>query len=151
MVMTSEDLYYKRARFSTRLPADRLYTASHFWLIEVEPGRWRVGLTKFASRMLGDIVDLGFEVSEGTVVDLGQAIGWLEGFKARTDLYSVVAGSFGGGNPALAENIDLIDTDRYGNGWLYLIEGTSDPDARDVHGYAQVLDATIDRMRGRLP
>ena len=30
--MTTPDIYYKRSRFSTRLPWDRLYTASHFWV-----------------------------------------------------------------------------------------------------------------------
>ena len=50
--MTPPDIHYKRSRFSTRLPWDRLYTASHFWVFEAEPGRWRVGLTKFAARML---------------------------------------------------------------------------------------------------
>src|SRR5262249_54307045 len=52
----SNTYYYKRARFLTHLPKDRLYTRSHAWLVEVRPGVWRIGLTKFASRMLGDIV-----------------------------------------------------------------------------------------------
>ena len=85
--MTPPDIYYKRSRFSTRLPWDRLYTASHFWVLEAEPGRWRVGLTKFAARMLGDIVDLEFEVPDGGAVGVGEVIGSLEGFKARTELY----------------------------------------------------------------
>lgn len=141
------ELYYKRSRFSTRLPGDRLYTASHFWLKEETPGRWRVGLTKFAARMLGDVVDVGFDVGEGDQVDVGQTIGWLEGFKARTDLYCVGLGRFGGANPLLETTIDVLDSDRYGEGWLYVIEGEPDPEARDTRGYAAVLDATIDRMR----
>lgn len=143
------DIYYKRARFSTRLPADHLYTASHFWIVPQEPGVWRVGLTKFAARMLGEVVDLGFEARPGDPVELGQTIGWLEGFKARTDLYTVVAGHFVGGNPDLDADIDIIDTDRYGRGWLYAVAGQPDPEASDVHGYVKVLDATIDRLRGR--
>ena len=144
------DIQYRRSRFSTRLPADRLYTASHFWIAEREGGIWRVGLTKFASRMLGDVVDLGFDARAGDEVELGEAVGWLEGFKARTDLYTVIAGRFVEGNPALDTDIDLIDTDRYGEGWLYAVEGRPDADASDVHGYVKVLDATIDRMRGQL-
>ena len=50
---------YKRSRFQTRLPKNRLYTASHFWLAEVEAGLWRVGFTRFATRMLGEIVESG--------------------------------------------------------------------------------------------
>ena len=99
---TPSDIHYKRSRFSTRLPWDRLYTASHFWVFEAEPGRWRVGLTKFAARMLGDVVDLEFEVPEGGPIAVGDVIGSLEGFKARTELYAVLQGRFLGGNPALA-------------------------------------------------
>ncbi|MDB5300938.1 MAG: Glycine cleavage system protein, partial [Phycisphaerales bacterium] len=40
---------YKRSRFQTRLPKGRLYTQSHFWLAETEPGLWRIGLTRFAT------------------------------------------------------------------------------------------------------
>jgi len=142
-------IHYRRSRFATRLPDDLLYTASHFWIAGQPDGTWRVGLTKFAGRMLGDIVDLGFEVREGDQVELGATIGWFEGFKARTDLYTVVAGRFAGSNPDLDGDIDLVDTDRYGRGWLYAVSGLPDPDARDVQGYVTILDETIDRMRGR--
>ena len=143
------DLYYRRSRFSTRLLTDRLYTPSHFWVKEHEPGHWRVGLTKFAARMLGDVVDIGFDTATDSAVRLGDAIGWFEGFKARSDLYSVVEGRFIGGNPLLADDVDVVDRDRYGAGWLYAIDGRVDPEARDAPGYAQWLDDVIDGLRGR--
>ena len=145
-----DGVYYKRSRFATRLPADRLYTPSHFWIVEGKPGLWRVGLTKFAARMLGDVVDLGFNVQPGDPVEVGQTIGWLEGFKALTDIYSVIDGRFEGGNSDLDGDIDLVDRDRYGKGWLYAVRGTPDPAASDVRGYVAVLDATIDKMRGKV-
>jgi glycine cleavage system H protein len=145
------DIHYRRSRFSTRIVGDRLYTPSHFWVLEHEPGCWRIGITKFAARMLGDVVDLGFDVPPGETVQLGDAIGWFEGFKARSDLYTVVAGTFVGGNPRLEEDVDVIDRDRYGRGWLYEVRGTPDAAACDAAGYAAILDATIDRMRGRTP
>ncbi len=141
------ELYYRRSLFRTRLLGDRLYTASHFWLQEQEPGLWRVGLTKFASRMLGDIVEIAFEIPEGAPVDVGDSIGWFEGFKARSDVYSVAAGTFAGGNPELTERLALIEDDRYRRGWLYAVRGRAEAGAMDLHGYAALLDATIDRMR----
>jgi glycine cleavage system H protein len=128
-----------------------MYTASHFWARELQPGVWRVGVTKFAARMLGDVVDVGFDAHIDADVHLGDAIGWFEGFKARTDLYTVVSGRFAGGNPALENDVDVIDRDRYGSGWLYAVEGAIDPDARDAAGYVELLDEVIDRMRGRHP
>src|SRR6266496_2491807 len=69
-------LHYKRSHFATQLPADYLYTASHAWIAAQGPGLWRVGLTKFATRMLGEMVDHGFEVEENTLLRPGQIVGW---------------------------------------------------------------------------
>ena len=140
-------VYYKRSRFSSRLPADRLYTPSHFWVAEVEPGVWRVGFTKFATRMLGDLVEHGFQVKPGDAVTVGQTIGWVEGFKALTDLYCVIDGEFAGTNPALERDVTLTDADPYGQGWLYTARGRPDVNSVDVQGYTQLLDLSIDKMR----
>jgi glycine cleavage system H protein len=141
-----EVIAYKRARFGTRLPAARRYTLSHFWLLEEEPQVWRIGFSKFAGRMLGEMVEYEFSVREGARVETGQPIGWVEGFKAVSDLYCAAAGEFLGPNPALARDITLIDSDPYGKGWLYRVRGAPDPGSVDVHGYIAALDATIDKM-----
>lgn len=143
----SECLSYKRSRFSTRLPTDRRYAPSHFWLLAAEGGVWRIGFTKFATRMLGDLVEHGFSAKSGEPVAVGQVIGWVEGFKAITDLYCVAEGEFLGGNPALEKDPTLIDSDPYGEGWLYAIRGTPEADAMDAEAYARVLDLHIDKMQ----
>ncbi|MGO8749520.1 MAG: glycine cleavage system protein H [Thermoguttaceae bacterium] len=143
-------IHYRRARFATRLPLDRRYTASHFWLLEVATGRWRIGLTKFATRMLGDLVELGFSVAADEPVALGQSIGLVEGFKAVAELYCVATGLFAGRNPALNEDPMLVDSDPYDRGWLYEVRGEADPSAIDARGYAELLDANIDRLLGPL-
>lgn len=142
-----KELYYRRVLFRTRLPGDRLYTPSHFWIQQQAGGVWRIGLTKFASRMLGDVVDIGFLSREGDRVELGQEIGWFEGLKARSDMYSVAAGEFAGSNPLLVDRLAAIDDDRYRRGWIYEVRGEPDPNAMDMHAYAGLLDMTIDLMR----
>ena len=139
-------LHYKRSHFATQLPADYLYTASHAWIAPVGENQWRVGITKFATRMLGEMVDHGFEKEPGAAVTLGDIVGWVEGFKAISDLYCVVSGQFREGNPALRENVKLISKDPYAAGWLYLVEGTPDPKCVKVETYRDILDKTIDRM-----
>ena len=115
-----ETISYKRARFKTSLPAGRLYVASHFWMEEQkEAGLWRVGLTKFASRMLGDLVEHDFEVKPDEDIEVGQIIGWIEGFKATSDLYSCLKGTFRNGNPELQKDLDLLRADPYRRGWLF--------------------------------
>jgi len=142
-------LAYKRARFATRLPRDRVFTPAHYWLLPQGNGVQKVGFTKFATRMLGESVEFEFEVAPGAQVDRGQAIGWFEGFKAVTELYSPAAGRFVGPNPDLEEMMANLHRAPYDRGWLYLLEGDLPDDALDADGYAAFLDQTIDRMTGR--
>ena len=138
---------YKRATFVTHLPVGHSYTASHCWLARAAPGhdRWRVGFTRFALRMLGEIVDVQFEKMPDEPVVPGDVLGSIEGFKALSDVYCVGRGTFVGGNPLLREGLDRVARDPYNEGWLYEFSG--DPDgALDVNSYRNLLDATIDRI-----
>jgi glycine cleavage system H protein len=142
----SNTVLYQRASFSTRLPKDYLYSPSHAWIARQDQELWRVGLTKFATRMLGEMVDHGFEVESGTPVQPGQIVGWIEGFKAISDLFCIAEGQFMGGNPAIQEQIILVNQDPYGQGWLYVVKGKPDPKCLEVVSYCELLDATIDRL-----
>jgi glycine cleavage system H protein len=64
---------YKHARFSARFPDSFRYSPSHYWMAQVEgePGLWRVGFTKFATRMLGELVDCEWQVPQGGPVEPG--------------------------------------------------------------------------------
>jgi glycine cleavage system H protein len=147
-------ILYKRNRFQSRLPKARLYTRSHYWLEEIEPATtdrpalYRVGFTRFATRMLGEIVEHGFETKPGEAVKVGQTLGWVEGFKALSDVYCVVDGTFEGGNPVIDADPSRIDKDPYYAGWLYTARGKPEQNGMDVAGYISVLDATIDKMLG---
>ena len=88
---TAATVFYKRSNFVTHLPARYLYSPSHFWLAPEDPaaeatarphGRWRIGFTKFATRMLGEMVDHQWEKTYGEAVRAGEIIGSIEGFKA---------------------------------------------------------------------
>ena len=138
--------FYKRSNFVTHLPVDRLYSPSHFWLAREAERRWRVGVTKFATRMLGEIVDHQWEKQNGTPVQSGEIIGSIEGFKAISDIYCVADGTFAGGNPVLSAQIEVVGTDPYGAGWLYAVEGDPDAKCTDLDSYRRLLDTTIDRI-----
>jgi glycine cleavage system H protein len=139
----------RRSRFATRLPDDRAYTASHFWLLLLGEGVYRVGFTQFATRMLGDLVEHGYEVEPGAAISLGDTVGWVEAFKATTDLYCPGTGTFLEMNTALETDPTLFDSDPYGRGWLYTFFGEPDPGATDVAGYVAQLDKAIDQIMGK--
>ena len=141
-----ETLYYRRSRFTTHLPRDRRYSPAHYWLLEESRGVWRIGFTKFATRMLGDIVEFDFSIDVGTNISVGNEIGTIEGLKAVSTVFAAGSGVFLGEGLRLRQDVTLAESDPYGDGWLYRLEGSPAPDAVDVAGYVAILDATIDRM-----
>lgn len=138
--------FYKRSNFVTHLPVDFLYSPSHFWLARLETGHWRVGFTKFATRMLGEIVDVQLDKAPGAPLASGEIIGSIEGFKAISDIYCVADGTFLAANAGLKEDIERVGRDPYGAGWLYEFDGQPDERCTDLASYRALLDATIDRM-----
>jgi glycine cleavage system H protein len=139
-------VYYRRSRFTTHLPVGRRYSPAHYWMLEESPGIWQVGLTKFATRMLGDIVEFEFTAQPGGHVDVGDEIGSVEGLKAVTSVFAAGTGLFLGEGRFLREDVTLAESDPYGRGCLYKLQGEPAPDTVDVHGYVAILDATIDKM-----
>jgi glycine cleavage system H protein len=145
-VASDDTIYFRRARFTTHLPVDRRYSPAHYWLLAEAPGIWRVGLTRFATRMLGDIVEIDFSVNVGDAIATGDEIGSIEGLKAVASVFAAGDGTFAGDGAPLKADITLVDTDPYGEGWLYRLQGTPALNTVDVHGYIAILDATIEKM-----
>lgn len=137
---------FKRSRFVARFPRQYRYSLAHFWLAEEEPGEWRVGLTHFATRMLGEIVEFDVEKPAGETVETGTVIGWIEGMKAVTDLFCVATGELLGMNPEALDDVEKVCKDPYGSGWLYAVRGEPDPETVDVESYLEKLGETIDAM-----
>jgi glycine cleavage system H protein len=142
----AETSFYKRSTFVTHLPVACLYSPSHFWLANTGGTRWRVGFTKFATRMLGEIVEVRFEKKPGDPIASGDIVGSIEGFKAISDVYCCADGTFAGANPALASSVETVGEKPYADGWLYEFDGVPDAKCVPLEKYCELLDATIDRI-----
>jgi len=96
--------------------------------------------------MLGEIVEVQWEKSDGAPVASGEIIGSVEGFKAISDIYCIADGAFAGGNSAVRDDAELVGKDPYGAGWLYMIDGKPDAKCVDLATYRSLLDTTIDHI-----
>ncbi len=85
--------------------------------------------------MLGELVDMVLEVEPGQASSPGSWLATVKGFKAVSDLFSVIAGNFGTRHPLLTSEACLTRSDPYERGWLYTAHGEPEPDHLDVHGY----------------
>jgi glycine cleavage system H protein len=93
------------------------YTPEHEW-VRVGDGVVRVGITSFAQNALGDVVYVSLP-TVGDTVAAGDACGEVESTKSVSDLYAPLAGEITAANEALDTSPELVNTDPYGEGWMY--------------------------------
>lgn len=96
--------------------------------------------------MLGELVDVKFDVKPEAPIQVGDIVGSIEGFKAISDIYCVAKGRFVTGNPDFAFGLENVSEKPYDAGWLYQVAGEPDPRAMNVDQYRALLDETIDRL-----
>jgi glycine cleavage system H protein len=104
------------------IPADLKYGQDHMWARPgANGGLVRVGLTDFAQGSLGDVVDVSLPGLDDTV-DAGEPCGDIESVKSVNDLIAPVSGTVRRRNDELANAPELINSDPYGQGWMFEIE-----------------------------
>jgi glycine cleavage system H protein len=121
-------------------PDDLRYTSEHEW-VRAEGGRVRVGITAYAQDALGDIVFVQLP-DAGSTVEAGSAVGEVESTKSVSDLFSPIAGTVVERNEALDATPELVNSDPYGQGWMFEVEPA---DAAAVDGLL-----TADQYRDQL-
>ena len=110
-------------------PADLRYSQDHLWARrDAGTGRVRVGITDFAQQSLGDVVDVTLP-RLGDTVTAGQACGDIESTKSVNDLVAPVTGTVRARHEELADSPDLVNSDPYGEGWIFEVE--TDPATLD--------------------
>ncbi len=109
----------------SNIPADLKYTKSHEWINNNENGTITVGITDHAQELLGDLVFV--ELPEvGKELEAGEPCAVVESVKAASDIYAPIAGEVVEVNEALEEEPELINSDPYGDGWLFKLKLADD-------------------------
>ena len=104
------------------IPENLKYTKEHEWL-SVEDGVATVGITAFAAESLGDIVFVQLP-DTGSTITAGEVFGEVESTKSVSDLYAPISGEVTAVNGALDATPELVNTDPYGEGWMYELSAT---------------------------
>jgi glycine cleavage system H protein len=124
------------------IPEDLRYSPEHEW-VRLTGTVARVGITDFAQDSLGDIVyvqlpDVGLDVVAGA------SVSEIESTKSVSEVYVPVTGVVSALNDALADQPELVNSDPYGEGWIFEIE-VSDANALDglldAAGYRQLTES----------
>lgn len=99
-------------------PDNLRYTAEHEWVKAGDGGAVRVGITAYAQDALGDVVYVSAP-AVGSTVTAGESCGEVESTKSVSDLYSPLTGTITAVNDALDAAPELINSDPYGQGWVF--------------------------------
>lgn len=96
---------------------DRLYSKDHEWVL-VSGSTARVGITDYAQDALGDVVFVQLP-NVGEKFSVGSACCEVESTKSVSDIYVPIEGSISLTNAKLSEAPGLINSDPYGEGWIF--------------------------------
>lgn len=110
----------------SKVPGGLRYTKSHEWVRE-DGGMLVIGITDHAQDLMGDMVFVELP-KLGTRVDVGKECAVVESVKAASDVYAPLAGEVTAINEALAQTPETLNSDPYGEGWLFKIH-PADPSA----------------------
>ncbi|MCB1596201.1 MAG: glycine cleavage system protein GcvH [Gammaproteobacteria bacterium] len=127
----------------TQIPQQLKYTEDHEWVRAEADGSVVIGITDHAQHQLGELVYVELP-DAGRTVTRGDAMAVVESTKAASDVYAPLAGVIVQGNPALAGQPELVNTDPYGEGWLVRLrpaDAAALAALLDSAAYAQLLAA----------
>jgi glycine cleavage system H protein len=112
------------------VPDNLFYTESHEW-VRQEGQAARVGITDHAQAELTDVVFVELP-KVGTQAEARGQIAVVESVKAASDIYAPVKGTVVEVNKALEGNPALINTDPFGEGWIFVLKMDSPDDVKQL-------------------
>lgn len=102
------------------IPDDLRYSTDHEW-VRAEGNRVTVGITDYAQDALGDVVFVQLPTM-GESVAAGQSMSEVESTKSVSDIFAPVSGTVISVNDDVVSNPELLNSDPYGAGWLFVLE-----------------------------
>ena len=112
------------------VPENLKYTKSHEWAL-ISGNMAKVGISDFAQKELTDIVfvelpELDAETSAGAECAV------IESVKTAVDVYSPLSGKVVKVNEALQDSPETINSDPYGEGWIFEVEMTASDEVSNL-------------------
>jgi glycine cleavage system H protein len=117
----ASDLTFMMAKHPALLRADRQYCKNHMWC-QRHNDRLRFGFSAYAIRLMQDVYFLEWKFDAPRTVAAKEEIGFLESSKAQSGLYAPIAGTITQFNTTLLNDPSGINSDGYGEGWLFEME-----------------------------
>lgn len=124
------------------VPKDLRYTKTHEWVRQDDDGL-TVGITDFAQSQLSDLTYAELP-AVGDKLEAQDEAAVLESVKAASDVYAPLSGTVIEVNDQLTDSPEMINTDPYGDGWMFKLAPNNPSDIEDLLDADQYEDAIPD-------
>ena len=124
------------------IPSNLKFSKTHVWLEDLGENNYRVGITDFAQDELGDIVFVE-PPEEGREYDQADECAVVESVKSTSDIYCPLSGIITEINSELNDTPDLINSEPYGEGWIFILKANDDSELNeliDVNSYYELIN-----------
>lgn len=126
----------------SNIPSELKFMTSHEWVRPEGEGIYTVGISDHAQALLGEIVSLDLP-DIGDTINAGDHCASAESVKVLSDIYSPLTGEIIAVNEDLEASPSLVNSDAYGDGWLFQICITDEEeldDLLDADAYQDLLE-----------
>ena len=124
------------------IPSNLKFSKTHVWLEDLGENNYRVGITDFAQDELGDIVFVE-PPEEGREYDQADECAVVESVKSTSDIYCPLSGTITEINSELNDTPDLINSEPYGEGWIFILKANDDSELNeliDANSYYELIN-----------
>jgi glycine cleavage system H protein len=126
----------------SNIPKELRYATTHEWIRAEGEGIYTVGISEHAQELLGDMVfvdlpDVGNSVTQADDCAVAESV------KAASDIYAPLTGEIVEINEQLEDTPELVNSDPYGDGWLFKIKAEDEAEVDsllDAEGYENSID-----------
>ncbi|HIF9232625.1 glycine cleavage system protein GcvH [Photobacterium damselae subsp. damselae] len=125
------------------MPSDLKFTHSHEWVRDEGNGIYTIGITEHAQSLLGDMVFIDLPELEDEL-EAGDDCAVVESVKSASDIYAPLTGVVVAINEDLDGAPGLVNSDPYGDGWLFQLQVEDDIELGELLDGEDYLEAIAD-------
>lgn len=120
------------------------FTELHQWVKEIQPGVFKIGLSSFAIKELGEVVFIDFLKACGDSVKNGEPLAEVESLKSVNYFQAPFEAEIKEINSLLQNDVSPVNKDSEETGWLFVVNADENADSNlmDEQAYRKFAVAT---------
>ncbi|GAH53971.1 unnamed protein product [marine sediment metagenome] len=130
---------------SFRFPENYQYQSTSVWLEDTGRGIFKLGITDYAQHVLDDIISITFPEA-GYLIEKDEELVSIDSIEDTLIIMSPIGGKITEINEELRQSPELLNESPYEDGWVLLIEVSSEDDLDQLVDIDEILDQHQDEL-----